>query len=138
MADSRPRSPLRAIRWRTFSICLGLAALLWMLRTLENEREITYVFEIELVGAEASTGLNAQLIDSVARARAVVSPWEHLMGRLSPDREPVRLQVEGLRTPRTEVPSARLMPEIERRIGKTARVKEIVPATLAIDVQRRR
>lgn len=138
MADARPRAPLHAIRWRTFSICLGLAALLWMLRTLENEREITYVFEIELVGAEASTGLKAQLIDSVARARAVVSPWEHLMGRWAPDREPLRLQVEGLRTPRTEVPSARLTSEIERRIGKSARVKEIVPATLAIDVQRSR
>lgn len=125
------------IRGRTFAVCLGLASFLWLLRTMEDDRVVTYVFEIELVGAETNTGLQAELLDSVARAQVMVSPWDHLIGRWSPDREPVRLLVEGLRTPRTEVPSAQLAPEIAARIGKSARVEGISPATLAIDVQRR-
>lgn len=119
-------------------MCLALAAFLWLLRTMEDEREITYVFDLELVGAEANTGLKAVLLDSVIRAQVVVSPWEHLLGRWTPDHEPVRLKVEGLRTPRTEVPSAQLAPEVARRVGSSARVGDITPATLAIDVQRRR
>lgn len=109
-----------------------------MLRNLQDDRKVTYSFKIELVGAEDNTGLSAVLIDSIARAEVVLSPWEHLVGRLSPNYDPVRLKVEGLRTPRTEVPSAQLGQEIEKRLGGSARVEEIIPATLAIDVRRRK
>jgi hypothetical protein len=104
---------------------------------MEDDREVTYVFEIELVGAEANTGLQAELLDSIARAQVLVSPWDHLLARWMPNRDPVRLLVEGLRTPRTEVPSAQLAGEIENRIGSSARVENITPATLAIDVRRK-
>jgi hypothetical protein len=104
---------------------------------MEEDREVTYVFQIELVGAEANTGLQAELLDSIARAQVTVSPWDHLLARWLPHREPLRLLVEGLRTPRTEVPSAQLAAEIENRIGSSARVENITPATLAIDVSRR-
>ena len=122
---------------RTFLICLALASFLWVLRNLEEDRKVTYAFQIELVGAEDNTGLSAILLDSIARAEVVISPWDHLLGRLSPNREPVRLKVEGLRTPRTEVPSAQLGQEIAKRLGGSARVEQIIPATLAIDVRRR-
>ena len=121
---------------RTFLICLALASFLWVLRNLEEDRKVTYAFQIELVGAEDNTGLSAVLLDSIARAEVVISPWDHLLGRLSPNREPVRLKVEGLRTPRTEVPSAQLGKEISKRLGGSARVEQIIPATLAIDVRR--
>jgi hypothetical protein len=129
-------SALTSIRGRTFAVCFALASFLWLLRTMEEDRQVTYVFAIELVGAEANTGLQAVLIDSIARAQVVVSPWDHLLGRWLPNREPVRLLVEGLRTPRTEVPSAQLAIEIENRMGSSARVEQITPATLAIDVRR--
>ena len=50
------------------------------------------------------------------------------------NREPVRLRVEL--NPRTEVPSEQLGAEIEHRLGNSARVRAISPATLAIDVRR--
>jgi len=137
MAAKKLRARLASIQGRTFAICLALAAFLWLLRTMEEDREVTYVFQIELVGAEANTGLQAELLDSIARAQVTVSPWDHLLARWLPHREPLRLLVEGLRTPRTEVPSAQLAAEIENRIGSSARVENITPATLAIDVSRR-
>ena len=51
---------------------------------------------------------------------------------------PVRLLVEGLRTPRTEVPSVQLAPAVAQRLGSSARVESISPATLAIDVSRKK
>ncbi len=125
-----------ALNGRTFFICVGLSAFLWLLRTMEGERTVTYSFSVELVGVEASTGLQADLIDSTAKAEVVLSPWDHLMGRWRPNREPVRLRVEGLRTPRTEVPSEQLGSEIAQRLGNSARVRNISPATLAINVRR--
>ncbi len=138
MAERKPLSGLRSIEGRTFAVCFGLAAFLWLLRTMEDDREVTYVFQIELVGAEANTGLQAVLLDSVAQAQVSLSPWDHLLGRWMPHREPVRLRVEGLRTPRTEVPSTQLSAEIASRLGASARVQDISPATLAIDVKRRK
>ena len=138
MAERKPLSGLRSIEGRTFAVCFGLAAFLWLLRTMEDDREVTYVFQIELVGAEANTGLRAVLLDSVAQAQVSLSPWDHLLGRWMPHREPVRLRVEGLRTPRTEVPSTQLSAEIASRLGASARVQDISPATLAIDVKRRK
>lgn len=135
-AVDRFRSAVSALNGRTFAICLVLSAFLWLLRTLEGERTVSYTFDIELVGAEANTGLQARLLDSTAQAEVLLSPWDHLVGRWSPSNEPVRLKVEGLRTPRFEVPSAQLGGEIEARLGKSARVRNIVPATLAIDVRR--
>ena len=137
MSERKRLTGLRSIHGRTFAVCVGLAAFLWLLRTMQDERQVTYVFNIELVGAEASTGLKAELLDSVARAEVTLSPWEHLKGRWMPNREPVRLRVEGLRTPRTEVPSAQLAAEIKARLGKSARVEDIQPSTLVIDVTRR-
>lgn len=125
-----------ALNSRTLFICVGLSAFLWLLRTMEGERTVTYSFSVELVGVEASTGLQADLIDSTAKAEVVLSPWDHLMGRWRPNREPVRLRVEGLRTPRTEVPSEQLGPEIAQRLGSSARVRKISPTTLAINVRR--
>ena len=125
-----------ALNGRTLLICVGLSAFLWLLRTMEGERTVTYSFSVELVGVEASTGLQADLIDSTAKAEVVLSPWDHLLGRWRPNREPVRLRVEGLRTPRTEVPSEQLRPEIAQRLGNSARVRNISPATLAINVRR--
>lgn len=132
----RFRRALAAMNGRTFATCLALSAFLWLLRTMEGDRTVTYAFTIELVGAEASTGLNATLIDSLAEAEVVLSPWDHLLGRWSPHREPVRLKVEGLRTPRTEVPSGQLASEIEARLGKSAQVRSVSPSTLAIDVRK--
>ena len=136
-AKDRIRAPFAALNGRTFAICLVLSAFLWLLRTLQGERTVTYDFSIELVGAEASTGLQAILLDSAAQAEVVLSPWDHLVGRMVPNTEPVRLKVEGLRTPRTEVPSGQLSAEIEGRLGKSARVRTVSPATLAIDVRRK-
>ena len=130
------RKRVLAFNGRTLLICVGLSSFLWMLRTMEGERTVTYTFGIELVGVEASTGLQADLLDSLAKAEVVLSPWDHLIGRWRPNREPVRLRVEGLRTPRTEVPSEQLGAEIEHRLGNSARVRAISPATLAIDVRR--
>jgi len=129
------RKRLLGLNGRTLLICVGLSAFLWMLRTMEGERTVTYTFTIELVGVEASTGLQADLIDSLANAEVVLSPWDHLIGRWRPNRDPVRLRVEGLRTPRTEVPSEQLGSEIEQRLGRSARIRSISPATLAIDVR---
>ena len=125
-----------ALNGRTLLICMGLSAFLWLLRTFEGERTVTYTFGIELVGVESSTGLQADLLDSVAKAEVVLSPWDHLIGRWRPNRDPVRLRVEGLRTPRYERPSDDLGAIIERRLGSSARVQSISPATLAIDVRR--
>ena len=130
------RKRVLALNGRTLLICVGLSSFLWMLRTMEGERTVTYTFGIELVGVEASTGLQADLLDSLAKAEVVLSPWDHLSGRWRPNREPVRLRVEGLRTPRTEVPSEELGAEIEHRLGNSARVRAISPTTLAIDVRR--
>ena len=138
MAERKPFSGLRSIEGRTFAVCFGLAAFLWLLRTMEDDRLVTYVFQIELVGAEANTGLQAVLLDSVAQAQVSLSPWDHLLGRWMPNRDPVRLRVEGLRTPRTEVPSTQLSAEIASRLGASARVQDISPTTLAIDVKRRK
>jgi hypothetical protein len=138
MAERKPLSGLRSIEGRTFAVCFGLAAFLWLLRTMEDDRLVTYVFQIELVGAEANTGLQAVLLDSVAQAQVSLSPWDHLLGRWMPNRDPVRLRVEGLRTPRTEVPSTQLSAEIASRLGASARVQDISPTTLAIDVKRRK
>ena len=138
MAEGKRTFSFTPIRGKTFAICLGLASFLWLLRTMEDDREVTYRFQIELVGAEANTGLQAVLIDSIAEAQVIVSPWDHLLGRWIPNREPVRLLVEGLRTPRTEVPSAQLATEVPKRMGASARVENITPATLAIDVRRRK
>ena len=136
-AKDRLRAPFAALNGRTFAICLGLSAFLWLLRTMEGDRTVTYDFAIELVGAEANTGLQAVLVDSTAQAEVELSPWDHLVGRWTPNSDPVRLKVEGLRTPRTEVPSGQLSAEIEGRLGKSARVRAISPATLAIDVRRK-
>ena len=138
MAERKPLSGLRSIEGRTFAVCFGLAAFLWLLRTMGDDRLVTYVFQIELVGAEANTGLQAVLLDSVAQAQVSLSPWDHLLGRWMPNRDPVRLRVEGLRTPRTEVPSTQLSAEIASRLGASARVQDISPTTLAIDVKRRK
>ena len=138
MSQASPSSRFASIRGRTFAICLALASFLWLLRTMEDDRIVTYVFEIDLVGAEANTGLQATLLDSVARAQVMLSPWDHLLGRWAPDREPVRLLVEGLRTPRTEVPSVQLAPAVAQRLGSSARVESISPSTLAIDVSRQK
>ena len=138
MAERKPLSGLRSIEGRTFAVCFGLAAFLWLLRTMEDDREVSYVVQIERGGAEANTGLQAVLLDSVAQAQVSLSPWDHLLGRWMPHREPVRLRVEGLRTPRTEVPSTQLSAEIASRLGASARVQDISPATLAIDVKRRK
>jgi len=138
MAERKPLSGLRSIEGRTFAVCFSLAAFLWLLRTMEDDRLVTYVFQIELVGAEANTGLQAVLLDSVAQAQVSLSPWDHLLGRWMPNRDPVRLRVEGLRTPRTEVPSTQLSAEIASRLGASARVQDISPTTLAIDVKRRK
>ena len=135
-APRRLQSAWSALNGRTLAICLVLSAFLWLLRTMEGERTVTYVFSIELVGAEASTGLQAELLDSTARAEVQLSPWDHLTGRWMAQDDPVRLKVEGLRTPRTEVPSGQLAGEIEQRLGKSARVRSITPSTLAIDVRR--
>lgn len=138
MSTSGLTSRLSSIRGRTFAICLALASFLWLLRTMEEDRVVTYAFEIELVGAEANTGLQAVLLDSVARAQVMLSPWDHLLGRWAPDSEPVRLLVEGLRTPRTEVSSVQFAPTVAQRLGSSARVESISPATLAIDVSRKK
>ena len=135
-AVDRFRSAVSALNGRTFAICLFLSAFLWLLRTFEGERTVTYSFNIALVGVEASTGLQARLLDSTAKAEVLLSPWDHLVGTWFPSEEPVRLMVEGLRTPRFEVPSDQLSSEIENRLGKSARVLSIAPATLAIDVRR--
>ena len=132
----RFRKKVSSMNGRTFAICLALAAFLWLLRAMEGEREVTYSFGIELVGAEASTGLQAVLLDSMATANVTLSPWDHLKGRWWRNADPVTLKVVGLRTPRTEVPSAQLGTEIEARLGKSARVRSISPATLAIDVRK--
>lgn len=105
---------------------------------MEDDREVTYAFSIELVGVESNTGLKAILLDSTAKAQVVLSPWDHLIGRWLPNDKPVRLRVEGLRTPRTEVPSVQLAMEIQNRLGTSARIGQITPATLAIDVQSQR
>ena len=132
----RFRKKVSSMNGRTFAICLALAAFLWLLRAMEGEREVTYSFGIELVGAEASTGLKAFLLDSMATANVTLSPWDHLKGRWWRNADPVTLKVVGLRTPRTEVPSGQLGTEIEARLGKSARVRSISPATLAIDVRK--
>jgi hypothetical protein len=130
------RKRLLSLNGRTLLICLALSAFLWLLRTMEGDRTVTYAFAIELVGVEASTGLQADLIDSTAKAEVMLSPGDHLLGRWSPTDDPIRLKVEGLRTPRTEVPSEQLSAEIEHRLGNSARVRSISPATLAINVRR--
>ena len=135
-AGSRIRKKMSSLNGRTFVICLSLAAFLWLLRAMDGERTVTYSFAIELIGAEASTGLQAVLIDSTAKADVVLSSWDHLKGRWWSNQTPVTLKVVGLRTPRTEVPSSQLGVEIEARLGKSARVRSISPATLAIDVRR--
>ena len=93
MAERKPFSGLRSIEGRTFAVCLSLAAFLWLLRTMEDDRQVTYLFQIELVGAEANTGLQAVLLDSLAQAQVTLSPWDHLLGRWMPNLEPVRLRV---------------------------------------------
>ena len=135
--QERLRSSYARLNGRTFAICLALSAFLWLLRTLEGERTVTCDFTVELVGAEANTGLQAVLMDSTAQAEVTLSPWDHLVARWTLSPEPVRLKVEGLRTPRTEVPSGQLAAELEERLGKSARVRSIAPATLAIDVRRK-
>lgn len=136
-APDRLRSSFAVLTGRTFAVCLALSAFLWLLRTLEGDRTVTCDFAIELVGAEASTGLQALLLDSTAKAEVTLSPWDHLVARWTLSPKPVRLKVEGLRTPRTEVPSGQLAAELEDRLGKSARVRSITPATLAIDVRRK-
>ena len=138
MSTSGLTSRLSSIRGRTFAICLALASFLWLLRTMEEDRVVTYAFEIELVGVEASTGLQADLLDSVATAEVELSPWDHLLGRWTRNLDPIRLNVDGLRTPRTEVASMVLASEVENRLGSSARVRSITPATLAINVRRGR
>jgi hypothetical protein len=135
-AGGRIRKCMSSMNGRTFAICLALASFLWLLRAMEGEREVSYTFGIELVGAEANTGLQAVLLDSVATANVLLSPWDHLKGRWWRNPNPVTLKVVGLRTPRTEVPSGQLGTEIEARLGTSARVRSISPATLAIDVRK--
>lgn len=137
-ALGRIQGPLKVLASRTFAICVALSAFLWLLRTMEGQRTVTYAFSIDLIGVEASTGLQADLLDSVATAEVELSPWDHLLGRWTPNRDPIRLKVDGLRTPRTEVPSMELAGGVEARLGSSARVRSITPATLAIDVRRGR
>ena len=76
-AVDRFRSAVSALNGRTFAICLFLSAFLWLLRTFEGERTVTYSFNIALVGVEASTGLQARLLDFM-KAEVLLSPWDHL------------------------------------------------------------
>ena len=138
MAERKPLSGLRSIEGRTFAVCLGLAAFLWLLRTMEDDRQVTYVFQIELVGAEANTGLQAVLLDSVARLRYRSPRGTTFWAAGCPTGNPCGSGWKGCapRAQRCRPRSCLLksLPDWGPRPG----CEDITPTTLAIDVKRRK